>query len=195
MREKNGIQNKIIISEAYWLESITSDYGTIKNYSSALIKRSNDILRRLYEIIKADLPESAFVKFSECELIAKHDHQWGISPFHYTDNFYKKIISFLYEKERADFLYNALSSDFVSVKLNGGSVDVSYKSNLPDSIMSACYFLMNNNRWDVKHYSNIHSFQIKIPDEFIKGVDTIQIIYFLRDSHGNRFSIKLNAEE
>ena len=195
MREKKGIQNKIIINETYWSEFITSDCDTIQNHSSALIKRSNDILRKLYDIIKADLPESAFVKFSECELIAKHDHQWGVSPFHYIDNYYKKIISFLYEKERIDFLHNALSSDFVSVKLNGGCVDVSYKSNLPDSIMSACYFSMNNNRWDVKHYSNIHSFQTNIPDEFIKGVDTIQIIYFLRDSHGNRFSMKLNAEE
>lgn len=193
--KESGLLHKIIINESYWSESITSGYEKIPNYPNALIKRSNEVLTKLYGIIKTNLPESAFIKFSQCELIAKHDHQWGISPFHYVDDYYKKIISSLYKRESAEHLLNFISSDFISVKLNGNYVDVSYKGDLPDSVVSACYFLINNKRWDIKNYSNTHSFSARVPDSFIKGIDIIDAIYFLRDSYDNRASLKINAEE
>ncbi|MBS4715229.1 hypothetical protein J4G66_04465 [Aeromonas dhakensis] len=195
LMKENGLQNKIIISESYWSEYMASGCNTIPNYPNTLIKRSNEVLTKLYEIIRKDLPDSAFIRFSQCELIAKNDHQWGVSPFHYIDEYYKKIINSLYKRERSDILSNALSSDFISVRFNENNIAVSYDGNLPDSIVSACYFLINNNRWDIKHYSNTHSFQINIPDEFTKGVDTIEVIYFLRDSYDNRASLRLNVEE
>lgn len=194
MRE-NGLLHKIIINETYWSELITSGDNQIPNYPISLIKRSNNVLKNLYEIIKKYLPDSAFIKFSPFETIAKHDHQWGISPFHYVDDYYKKLISSLYVREHMDYLSNILTGESISVKIIDKHVDVSCKVKISDSISSACYFLMNNSRWDIKNYSNIHSFSVKIPDEFIRGVDNIEIIYFLRDSYDNRKSIRICAEE
>ncbi|MBY6802848.1 hypothetical protein FDC58_18175 [Clostridium botulinum] len=81
--------NKIFIHEVYWANQYIED-GKIKKYDNQKnIELNNSTLKEYYKTLKKYLPD---VKIISCsDVIGDAHHLWGLSPVHYTDEYYKKI--------------------------------------------------------------------------------------------------------
>lgn len=80
---------KIVIHEAYWANKYIDD-GAVKEYPNQKnIDANNEILKQYYAILKKAIP--AKVVRTQNELIGDSKHAWGVTPFHYTDDYYKEI--------------------------------------------------------------------------------------------------------
>ena len=85
---------KIIIHEAYWTSQYY-DNDEIKYFDNiSIINKNNAILEDYYYILKYFIP-SLTVKTNDIKGNAQH--AWGLSPFHYTDQYYKDIYNQIQE--------------------------------------------------------------------------------------------------
>lgn len=84
-------KEKIIIHEAYWANRYI-DNGIIKEYKNQKeIDTNNDLLKRYYNILEKELSQKV-VKTKNI-LMGDPNHIWGLTPFHYTEEYYKEIYS------------------------------------------------------------------------------------------------------
>ncbi len=87
-----NLLDKIIINEVYWSTTF-SDLSKIPNYSQEKIDRNNQILEKLYAIVKAQLPNAKFISYDKSIFLSDKNHKWGQTPFHYDGAFYKEFIN------------------------------------------------------------------------------------------------------
>lgn len=82
---------KIVINRVFWAthDELGSELSEFPN-----ISHSNDILARLYDYA-CSTPGVRVIDYSEDELTADRDHKWGVSPFHFSKEFYRKTIKYL----------------------------------------------------------------------------------------------------
>lgn len=87
----------IIIHEAYWAKKYVEN-GEIKEFPNPnYIDTNNSLLKEYYSVLKKLIPTSV-VKF-EGDLLGDSSHVWGLSPFHYNDEYYKNIHNQLLSRE------------------------------------------------------------------------------------------------
>lgn len=119
---------KLFINNVKWASTRESGLGFESTYSQSGIDKANGFLDRIYNRIKQDVDASCFIhKGSQC-FIAKDEHKWGVSPFHYVDRIYRAVADKLIglSKEKVDVEGGAASevvSAKVEVSLNGSAVD------------------------------------------------------------------------
>ena len=89
-----GIVDRIVLNKVFWAEKI-DDLGV--DFEKYLIKSksSNNYLKSRYDVIERKLIGIKSISYSENLFVAKSSHKWGISPFHYVDDFYQKTIDCL----------------------------------------------------------------------------------------------------
>lgn len=81
--------SKIIIHEAYWAYKYIEN-GEIKEYPNQKnIALNNSLLKEYYDFLKKLIPTN-IVKL-EGEILGDAGHVWGLSPFHYAEDYYKEI--------------------------------------------------------------------------------------------------------
>lgn len=93
-----GINHKLLILRVKFAQ--ISDNGSNFPMRWGVKKNIDDMnlfLNKMYDYISQMVPECQFIEVSESEVIASSSHRWGLSPFHYTDNFYKKILQAISE--------------------------------------------------------------------------------------------------
>jgi hypothetical protein len=79
---------KIIIHEAYWAKQYTVD-GKLKEYPNQnSIDCNNKILLEYYQTLKQFIPAKVV---KNKEFIGDAKHMWGLTPFHYTQDYYEEI--------------------------------------------------------------------------------------------------------
>lgn len=86
------------INRARWATTIAPSSEPVQFppvFTAEAISRANAYLDSLYERAAQDLPASAFLTFSEDELLAAPEHKWGLSPFHYTTPYYMRLLEHL----------------------------------------------------------------------------------------------------
>ncbi|WP_347456080.1 DUF6270 domain-containing protein [Acinetobacter thermotolerans] len=89
---KNELIQKVRIQKAYWTNII--DNGSISDkYSDDMIKKENDKLNYMYKYLEKYLSIDQFIVIPPHLIQIKSNHKWGISPFHYIDDYYKYIIT------------------------------------------------------------------------------------------------------
>jgi len=79
---------KVILHEAYWAQEYI-DNNEIKSFDNQkYIQSNNEMLKEYYQYFKESMPLKVVKADS---LYADVNHVWGLSPFHYTDEYYFEI--------------------------------------------------------------------------------------------------------
>ena len=87
---------KVFLHEAYWAREYM-EKGEKIPFSKAqqkTISSNNAILREYYQKIKTDMKEE-IILLPQINPIADTEHKWGLSPVHYTKDYYEKIFESL----------------------------------------------------------------------------------------------------
>lgn len=87
--EKNII-HKLVVQKAYWTNKLDNG-DLIQDISDEKVKEENEKLEKMYNFLKNYLKEDQFISIPENLIIAKSEHKWGISAFHYIDEYYTFI--------------------------------------------------------------------------------------------------------
>lgn len=97
--KKNHKLEDLIVNQVYWATH-TSDDKPLDQEKFPLDLTSNHNLKldRMYSYMNRVIPCENFLKFNDDVLQVDQDHKWGISPFHYIDQYYDTMLSMLKEK-------------------------------------------------------------------------------------------------
>ncbi len=87
--------NKVKINKVYWSDIATDEQDTIKLNEKWDIEKNNAKLDAMYEYVENILPSSSIIEVDKSLLIADSNHKWGLSPFHYTDDYYRKMLEII----------------------------------------------------------------------------------------------------
>lgn len=91
---------RVILHEAQWADSYRNEAGRraklpeqIEVVAGRTADRAahNALLARYQAAFKARLPQAASVTAGERLRVADARHRWGLSPFHYIDDYYREI--------------------------------------------------------------------------------------------------------
>ncbi|WP_367109625.1 DUF6270 domain-containing protein [uncultured Psychrobacter sp.] len=82
----------IKINKVYWTDTATDAQDNIKLGEKWDIEKNNEKLNAMYKYVEGILPQSSIIEVSKDLLIADSNHKWGLSPFHYTDDYYKRML-------------------------------------------------------------------------------------------------------
>lgn len=87
--------DKVRINKVYWSDIATEEQDTIKLNEKWDIEKNNAKLDAMYEYVEKILPSSSIIEVDKSLLIADSNHKWGLSPFHYTDDYYRKMLEII----------------------------------------------------------------------------------------------------
>lgn len=87
--------DKVKINKVYWSDIATDEQDTIKLNEKWDIEKNNAKLDVMYEYVENILPPSSIIEVDKSLLIADSNHKWGLSPFHYTDDYYRKMLEII----------------------------------------------------------------------------------------------------
>ncbi|MGG0237437.1 DUF6270 domain-containing protein [Bacillus rhizoplanae] len=90
--------DQVILHKAYWKESYIDKDGEVKAFKDSEVKvfngeviaQNNEKLMQYYSFIEENLKGIKTIQLDE--LIASETHVWGLSPFHYQDEYYKEFV-------------------------------------------------------------------------------------------------------
>ena len=81
---------RIILHKAFWAEKYC-DNNVIRDFSQQQlegIRKNNIILERYHSFFQSRLQGISILELGKGSFVADKDHQWGLSPFHYEENYY-----------------------------------------------------------------------------------------------------------
>ena len=83
-----GLINRLRINKVFWCPSTQRGRDFSSFYSRNRIATANELLERMYRRIERDIPQRQLLTFDQNQLQAADSHKWGISPFHYVNEYY-----------------------------------------------------------------------------------------------------------
>lgn len=93
-------EDKIMIIKGLWAERYLSTSGEIIEFNNSgrfqinLIRKMNALLEDYYAYIISLLPNAVMISFPKA--LANESHEWGLSPFHYTNEQYDYVYNEIY---------------------------------------------------------------------------------------------------
>ncbi|WP_440464611.1 DUF6270 domain-containing protein [Psychrobacter sp. ASPA161_6] len=81
------------INKVYWTNVATNSQDSIVLNEKWDIEKNNAKLAAMYEHVEKILPSSSIIEIDKELLIADSDHKWGLSPFHFTDDYYRRMVN------------------------------------------------------------------------------------------------------
>lgn len=184
--KEQGLIDRVVINKVYWTSRIDDEIlkRNNKSFSEHVIEKNNTLLNNIYKRIEKDLNAWQFMDFGD-DLIACSKHQWGIAPFHYTEDYYKLAL-----KKVDCFLLGDFYHPYYEFTRYRGrpairivhSFDIENGS-MP-SLEYAVYFMRNGKKLHVDWYQRSPVFLIPNAEhEF----DSIHIFCRLKDRKIQRF--------
>ncbi|WHY00435.1 DUF6270 domain-containing protein [Neobacillus sp. DY30] len=88
--QKNFKPNQIILNEVYLTEQYR-EQSEIKNFDEKQtegIRETNSLLKMYYSYFKARYPSINCIQISKENNVGDLNHQWGLSPMHFVDDYY-----------------------------------------------------------------------------------------------------------
>ncbi len=82
----------IRLNKVYWAETGTDSLTTRIINSRWDIEKNNDLLDIFYDYLDKILPKSNVIEVPRELFVANPNHQWGVAPFHYIDDYYTTMI-------------------------------------------------------------------------------------------------------
>jgi hypothetical protein len=162
------------LNKVYWAECMSDRKTPVEGFAPKYIVQANSYLRRLYAYINKTLPPQQIIHFDSEVFVAAEKHKWGVSPFHYSSDYYREALKGIL----ADRPLNALDYGDTSttnlpdfdVLLNRIGEDLHAKveargSGLNADFQYAFYLLLNGVRKSVVWYtfSNLVAFNMAGP--------------------------------
>lgn len=83
--------DKLKINKVYWASSASNPKDTDTLNSKWQVERHNQKLSDMYEHLEKKLPKSSIIEVDPSLLVANSNHKWGLSPFHYIDEYYEEM--------------------------------------------------------------------------------------------------------
>ena len=83
----------IRINKVYWAGIATNEESTSELNRKWSIDRSNECLKLMYKYFENNLPMDSIIEFPEKIFVANPDHIWGLSPFHFDEEYYKEALN------------------------------------------------------------------------------------------------------
>lgn len=90
-----GLLGRVRINKVFWADHTINGGDFAPSYSSKGIDEANKFLIRLYDRVAVDLHPKQFLDFSRERFVGAVDHRWGLSPFHYVDDYYREALRHL----------------------------------------------------------------------------------------------------
>ncbi|MBE0444162.1 DUF6270 domain-containing protein [Psychrobacter sp. FME5] len=82
----------IKINKVYWSNQANTPEDTILLNDKWEIEKNNEKLKAMYDYVEQILPSSSIIEVDKDLLVADSNHKWGLSPFHFTDDYYKRML-------------------------------------------------------------------------------------------------------
>ena len=79
------------INKVYWADRASNQRDTAILTDKWQVDVNNQKLHDMYEYLEKRLPTSSFIEVDSKLLVADSEHKWGLSPFHYIDDYYKEM--------------------------------------------------------------------------------------------------------
>lgn len=83
----------IRINKVYWTNIATNPQDSTVLNEKWNIEKNNAKLNVMYEHVEKILPSSSIIEIDKKLLVADSDHKWGLSPFHFTDDYYRRMVN------------------------------------------------------------------------------------------------------
>lgn len=119
----------VFIHKTFWSPETLqgNDYSSM--FHKEQIVAANNFLQRLYSRIALDLPAHQFIEPTPQLLCGADDHKWGISPFHYIDDYYKFMLEKL-KKIASKFIKLETETFYLSPTVRANNADRDLESSL-----------------------------------------------------------------
>lgn len=85
-----GVMPKLRINQVYW-STLLPDGTHYTGWGN--VDHINAELRRMYDRAQQDIPKEQFYEFTQQELAIDTNHQWGLSPFHFGQQYHEALLS------------------------------------------------------------------------------------------------------
>ncbi|AOA59205.1 DUF6270 domain-containing protein [Acinetobacter larvae] len=89
--DEKGTINTIKLQRTFWTNELDSG-SKIENISDEQVLQENEKLEQMYLYLERYLKKDQFIEIPLDLIIAKSDHKWGVSPFHFIDDYYHYVI-------------------------------------------------------------------------------------------------------
>lgn len=90
----NKYKLKIILNKVYYSDIYLSKNFEKKHFNNLdAIKRMNLLLDTYYSIFEEIVQPQFIIKFNKNTAVAVETHKWGLSPYHFVDEYYKYIFN------------------------------------------------------------------------------------------------------
>lgn len=90
-----GLVNRIVVNRVFWANRFEDDAPLPATYPATTVEKANSHLAWMYEQLERFVAPSNWLHFSNSMLKANQQHRWGVSPFHYSDEYYRTAITAL----------------------------------------------------------------------------------------------------
>lgn|GEM_PF-1700511 len=88
-----GQERKILVNKVWWSDRTSDGETGVGSYTTDKITRANEYLDRLYSHAADTLKAKQIMAFERKVFVADVGHTWGLSPFHYTADYYRDALS------------------------------------------------------------------------------------------------------
>jgi hypothetical protein len=109
-----GKLDKLIINKVYWSRETEAGQEFSTPYTAQRILSANKLLKRMYDRIEIDVSRGQIIDFPASLLRSADSHKWGVSPFHYIDDYYAAALENLYDIFHGFCGEDALNNSLVS---------------------------------------------------------------------------------
>lgn len=83
-----GVVDNIVINKLFLTDRIHGG-GVFEEKDKRFAAEVNDLLVFIYRVIEKDISYKQFIEYPDSVLMANPNHRWGLSPYHFVDEFYK----------------------------------------------------------------------------------------------------------
>ncbi len=87
-----GVLDRLRVNQVFWASQTENGGNFNPDFPDSQIDSANRLLDRMYRPISADIPSEQFLRFDHRLMTGSISHKWGISPFHYVDEYYHAVI-------------------------------------------------------------------------------------------------------
>lgn len=157
----------IRVNRVFWADKTANGGDFSPSYSLRGITEANRFLQRMYERIAKDIKFSQFICFNKSLLVGAVEHQWGLSPFHYVDDYYHQALRLLSDINRIQplVLSDRILEDWSEFGVHDVSHAYSEKSINLASISGNCKPKLVENRIEATFQGEdgAYQFRFKLP--------------------------------
>lgn len=161
-----GKLETVRVNRVFWAER-TSDGGNFfPHYSDDRVQQANEFLKRLYARMALDIQHAQFLDFDKNIMIGATEHRWGLSPFHYIDDYYRYAMKRLIEANRCmpDLLSDRVLEEWNEFSFGNNDVDLK-------SISGNAVLKSNQNHIEAgfKGEAGAYQFRFKLPNSILSN--------------------------